>query len=74
MIFVAPDLLTPTLLVLSLSFLLFGFLIMKNRRKTVAALLISITLIVGVYQTTLNNDLLALDQGEILGVGFFQSE
>ena len=69
MIVFPPDIVTPILVVFLASLFGFGFLIMNKRMRAIGFLLVVITIITGVVQIGLYNELNALDQGEILCVG-----
>lgn len=69
MIIFPPDIVTPILVVFLASLFGFGFLIVKKRMRAIGFLLVVITIITGVVQIGLYNELNALDQGEILCVG-----
>ncbi len=69
MIIIPPDIITPILVVFLASSFGFGFLIVKKRMRAIGFLLVVITIITGVVQIGLYNELNALDQGEILCVG-----
>ncbi|MHA2205420.1 MAG: hypothetical protein ACXABC_06130 [Candidatus Thorarchaeota archaeon] len=73
MIFQPPDIITPILVVFVATFFGFGFLIVKKRMRAIGFLLVVITIITGVVQIGLYNELNALEQGEILGVGILSS-
>ena len=68
-----PDIVTPILVVFLASSFGFGFLIVKKRMRAIGFLLVVITIITGVVQIGLYNELDALEQGEILGVSFLSS-
>ena len=73
MIIFPPDIVTPILVVFLASLFGFGFLIVKKRMRTIGFLLVVITIITGVVQIGLYNELNALEQGEILGTGITAS-
>ena len=73
MIIIPPDIITPILVVFLSSLFGFRFLIVRRRMRAIGFLLLVITIITGVVQIGLYNELDALEQGEILGLCFTSS-